>query len=160
MRRPARALHRWSRTMSLAASPAPFVPSAPASTLLAWHVRALRSWDIPCDAPEALVSGRIESAGPAPGVDLLAMIKGSAQRVLFLGQAGQADGVVFGLFANCPLSGDARGRDPALKSAFLALEHPHGGAAEVAAARPELRRRGGRVIPEDRDGFLHDRAQG
>jgi hypothetical protein len=44
------------------------------------------------------------------------------KRVLFLAQT--VDGVVFGFFANCPLSGEGGGRDPALKSALFVLDHP------------------------------------
>jgi hypothetical protein len=125
-RRPARALASWGRTMSLVAAPAPALPSVPVSTLLAWHVRALRSWDIPCDAPEALASGRVEKADPGPRIDFSSMTKTPAGRVLFIGQAGQYDGIVFGFFANCPLAGAVRGRDPALKSVIFVLEHPTG----------------------------------
>jgi hypothetical protein len=52
------------------------------------------------------------------------LTKVPASHVLFLGQTH--DGVVFGFHANCPLSGDVRRRDPALKSAIFVLEHPTG----------------------------------
>jgi hypothetical protein len=122
--RPARAFASWIRTMSLVTIPTPSLPSVPASTLLAWQFRVLRSWEIPCDEPKALASGRVLWADPEPRIDFRSWMKVSAKRVLFLAQTG--DGVVFGFFANCPLSGEDGGRDPALKSAILVLEHPTG----------------------------------
>jgi hypothetical protein len=122
--RPARALAGWSRTMSLVVTPAPALPSVPASTLLAWHIRALRSWDLPCDEPEALAGGRIEWADPGPRIDLASWATTPATRVLFLVQT--LAGAVVGVFANCPLSAGFGRRDPALKSAIFVLEHPTG----------------------------------
>jgi hypothetical protein len=110
--------------MSLVATPAQSLPSVQASTLLAWHLCALRDWDIPCGDPEALAFGRVEWADPEPRVDISLLTMASASRVLFLGQT--QDGVVFGFFANCPLSGDVRQMDPALQSAIFVLEHPTG----------------------------------
>jgi hypothetical protein len=101
--RPARALARWSRTSSLATIPTPSLPSVPASTLLAWHVRVLRSWEIPCDEPNALTNGRVVWADPEPRIDSCSWMRASAEGMLFLGQT--LDGVVFGFFANCPPSG-------------------------------------------------------
>jgi hypothetical protein len=43
---------------------------------------------------------------------------------VFLGQTEQQDGVVFGLFANCPLLGGVRRVDPDVQSAVFVLEHP------------------------------------
>jgi hypothetical protein len=122
--RPARALARWIRTMSLVAIPTPSLPSVPASTLLAWHVRSLRSWEIPCDGPKALANGRVMWANPKPRIDSCSWMKASAKRALFLAQT--LEGVVVGFFANCPLSGDAVVEDPALKSAIVVFEHPTG----------------------------------
>jgi hypothetical protein len=122
--RPARALSRWSRTTSLAVIPMPSLPSVSPSTLLAWHIRTLRSWNVSCDEPKALASGRVDWADPAPRIDLASMTTTPAKRVLFLAQA--VGGVVVGAFANCPLSRDVRGRDPALRSAVFVLEHPAG----------------------------------
>jgi hypothetical protein len=122
--RRARALAGWNRTMSLAAIPTPSLPSVPASTLLAWHVVLLRSWEIPCDEPRAFANGRVVWADPEPRIDLCSWMKASAKRVLFLTQT--LDGVVFGFFANCPLSGEVAAEDPALKSAIFVLEHPTG----------------------------------
>jgi hypothetical protein len=94
-----------------------------ASTLLAWNLRVLLRWDIPCDAPQAAASGVVVSPDPAPRIDLSSLSKTPAERVWFLGLT--LEGVVFGLFAHCPLSGDIRQRrDPALKSAMIVLEHP------------------------------------
>jgi hypothetical protein len=122
--RPARALSRWSRTVSLAAIPMPSLPSVPASTLLAWQLGALRSWDIPCDAPKALAHGEVDWGEAAPRIDFSSLAKALAKRVLFLTQT--QGGVVFGFFANCPLSGAVRGSDPAPNSAIFVLEHPTG----------------------------------
>jgi hypothetical protein len=120
--RPARALAGWNRTMSLATIRTPSLPSVSASTLLAWHVGALRSWDIPCDEPKALANGRVVWTDLAPRIDIASWAEVPAQRVMFLAQT--LDGVVFGFFANCPLSGAVQGRDPALMSAIFVLEHP------------------------------------
>jgi hypothetical protein len=122
--RPARALARWSRTVSLVTIPTPSFPSVPASRLLAWHVGALRHWDIPCDEPEALASGRFTWANLEAQGDLSSFARATAKRVLFLAQL--QGGVVLGFFANCPVSVDGGGRDPALKSAIFVLEHPTG----------------------------------
>jgi hypothetical protein len=122
--RPSRALSRWSRTMHLVTIPTPSLPSVPASTLLAWHLHALRSWAIPCDQWEALTSGRVEWADPAPRIDLSPLVRTPVERALFIGQT--LGGVVFGTFANSPLSREFEGRDPALRSAIFVLEHPTG----------------------------------
>jgi hypothetical protein len=122
--RPARALARWSRTMWRVVRLMPSFRSVPASTLLAWHVRELRNWDIPCDTPGALAMGQVVWVDPAPRIDLLSLTTGPAKRVLFLGQT--LDGVVFGTFTNCPLSGGVQRMDRALKSAIFVLEHPTG----------------------------------
>jgi hypothetical protein len=111
--------------MSLVTIPTPSLPSVPGSALLAWHIRALRRWDIPCDEPEALATGRVEWSEATPRIDVCALDWTPAKRVLFLVQAGH-EGVVFGFFANCPFSGEMGGRDPALKSAIYMLEHPTG----------------------------------
>jgi hypothetical protein len=111
--------------MSLATIPTPSEPLVPASTLLAWHLRALRSWEIPCEGPKALAHGQVVWADPEPRIDLCSWLMASAKPVLVLAQT-VPDGVVFGFFANCPLSGEGRGRDPALKSAIFVLEHPTG----------------------------------
>jgi hypothetical protein len=111
--------------MSLLAIPTPSLPSVPSSTLLAWHIRELRGWGISCAEPEALASGVVEWVDLGQRIDLASMTKAPVKRVLFLGQT--LDGVVFGFFANCPLSGAVRGRDPTLKSAIFVLEHPTGG---------------------------------
>jgi hypothetical protein len=108
--------------MSLAIIPTPSLPSVSASTLLAWHVRAVRSWDIPCDEPKAMANGRVVWTDLAPRIDIASWADVPAERVLFLAQT--LDGVVFGFFANCPLSGAVQGWDPALKSAIFVLEHP------------------------------------
>jgi hypothetical protein len=110
--------------MSLVAIPTPSLRSVSASSLLAWHVRVLRSWEIPCDEPKALTNGRVVWADPGPRIDFGSWMKAVAQRVLFLGQT--LDGVVLGFFANCPLSGEDEGEDQALKSAIFVLEHPTG----------------------------------
>jgi hypothetical protein len=120
--RPARALSCWDRTTSLVIMPTPSLPSVPASTLLAWHVRALRGWDIPCDAPEALANEQVVWAATAPRIDFSLLTKEPAKRVLLVGQT--LNGVVFGFFANNPLVGAIRRRDPALKSTIFVLEHP------------------------------------
>jgi hypothetical protein len=122
--RSARALSRWSRTRSLVTIPTPSLPTVPASTFLAWHLRALGSWDIPCDEPEAIANGRVEWGDPAPRMDVSSFTKSHAKRVLFVGQ--KPGGVVFGAFANCPLARGVRGRDPDLRSAICVLEHPTG----------------------------------
>jgi hypothetical protein len=57
-------------------------------------------------------------------MDVSSFTRAPAERVLFLGQV--QGGVVFGTFANCPLSRDVTGRDPALRSAIFVLEHPTG----------------------------------
>jgi hypothetical protein len=61
--RPARALARWSRTTRRVVRFMPSFRSVPASTLLAWHGRVLRSWDIPGDAPGALAIGQVVWVG-------------------------------------------------------------------------------------------------
>jgi hypothetical protein len=61
---------------------------------------------------------------PEPRIDFCSWIKASAKRVLVLGQT--LDGVVFGFFVNCPLSGDLGLEDTALESAIFILEHPTG----------------------------------
>jgi hypothetical protein len=134
---PARALARWSRTMSLVATPTPSLPSVPASTLLAWHVRVLRSWEIPCDEPKALANGRVVFADPKPRIDFRSWMKASAKRVLFLAQT--LDGVVFGFFANSPISAAVGERDPALKSAVFVLEHPTGEQRKWQLRNPDYR---------------------
>jgi hypothetical protein len=103
--------------------------------LLAWHVGALRSWEIPCDEPKALANGRVVFDDPEPRIDFSSWMKASAKRVLLIGQT--FDGVVFGFFANCPLSGEGGGRDPALKSAIFVLEHPTGEQRKWQAQVPD-----------------------
>jgi hypothetical protein len=146
--------------MSLVVTPTPSLPSVPASTLLAWHLRVLRSWDIPCDAPEALANGQVEWTNPAPRIDLALMTKMPVERALLLAQAW--GGVVFGAFANCPLCRGVPGRDPEMKSAIFVLEHPTGeqrkwhlqnGNYEVMASEDDLWFGTGFCI--DNAGFLH-----
>jgi hypothetical protein len=121
----------WSKVLTRLGSmfraiiPTPSLPSVPASALLAWHLCTLRDWQITCDGAKALANGRVVWADPEPRIDFCSWMKASAKRVLFLAQT-RSDGVVFGFFANCPLSGEGGGRDPALKSAIFVLEHPTG----------------------------------
>jgi hypothetical protein len=122
--RPARALAHWSRTVSTVTIPTPSLPSVPASTFLAWHVRELRDWDIPCDEPKSLASGGTLWGGSLPGSDFSSLMRAPPERVLFLGQT--PEGVVFGGFANCRLSRVVRVEDPSLRSAIFVLEHPTG----------------------------------
>jgi hypothetical protein len=79
--RPARALARWSRTMSLAAILTPSLPPVPPSMLLAGHVSSLPSWEIPCDEPNAMATGRAAWADSTSRIDISSWAEMPADRV-------------------------------------------------------------------------------